>query len=135
MGFNGTDLLILANTGTAVSPVYEAVGCQRDCTIDEASETIDYSCKDARERAVGHGRYSSDVSLDALYVPSNDAYLALKNAMRNGDMILIAREEEDVVTETVNAQVNSLSETFPDQGEATVSIGMAVDGAWTVVGS
>lgn len=135
MGFNGTDLLILANTGTAQSPTYEAVGCQRDCTIDEASETIDYSCKDNRERAVGHGRYSSDISLDALYVPDNASYLALKNSLRDGTMILVAREEEDVVVETVEAQVNSLSEIFPDQGEATVSMSMAVNGAWTPVGS
>jgi TP901-1 family phage major tail protein len=135
MSFNGADLLLLANTGTPEAPTYEAVGSQRDVTIDEASETIDFSSKDARERAVGHGRYSSDISLDSLYVPNDEAYAVLKASMRNGTLILVAREEEDVVIETAEAQVNSLSETFPDQDAATVSIGIAINGAWTPVGS
>jgi len=135
MGFNGTNLLILANTGTTESPVYTAVGSQRDASIDEASATIDYSSKESRNQRVGHGRYSGSVSLEALYVPDNTAYLALKNSLRNGTMILVAREEEDQVMETVLAKMDSLSETFPDQGEATVSMSMTIDDQWEVVGS
>lgn len=135
MGFNGANLLILANTGTTESPVYTAVGSQRDASIDEASATIDYSSKESRNQRVGHGRYSGSVSLEALYVPDNTAYLALKNSLRNGTMILVAREEEDQVMETVLAKMDSLSETFPDQGEATVSMSMTIDDQWEVVGS
>lgn len=135
MAFNGTDLLILANTGTAQSPAYEAVGSQRDATIDETTDVIDYSSKNQRERRVGPGRYSSSISLDALYVPDDSAYAALKSAMRDGTKILVAREEESVVLETVEAVVGSLSQTFPDQGEATVSITLEIDGAWQAVGS
>jgi hypothetical protein len=35
----------------------------------------------------------------------------------------------------VTAKIDSMSEAFPDQGEATISISMTVDGWWTVVGS
>lgn len=135
MGFNGTDLLILANTGTPSVPVYEAVGCQRDATIDENTDIIDYSCKTSRNRRVGPGRYSSSLSLDALYVPSNTAYEALKSAMRDGETILIAREEDGVVIETADAVVATLSQTFPDQGEATVSASFEIDDIWAAVGS
>jgi hypothetical protein len=135
MGFNGTNLLILANTGTTESPVYTAVGSQRDASIDEASATIDYSSKESRNQRVGHGRYSGSISLDALYVPNDAAYQALRNSLRNGTMILVAREEEDQVMETVLAKMDSLSETFPDQGEATVSMSMTIDDQWEVVGS
>lgn len=135
MAMNGTDLLVLVNTGTPQTPVYEAVGSQRDATIEETSDTIDVSSKDSRAQRVLAGRYSSSVSLDALYVPTDAAYQALKAANRNGDLILIARQEVGVVTEIVTAKVDSMSEAFPDQGEATISISMTVDGWWTVVGT
>lgn len=135
MGFNGTDLLLLANTGTPSVPTYEVVGCQRDASIDETNAVIDYSCKDQREQRSGAGRYSSTISLDALYVPSDTAYAALKAALRAGDLILVAREEEGVVTETADVVIDSMSQSFPDQGEATISISMTLDGAWVEVGS
>lgn len=135
MAMNGTDLLLLVNVGTPLVPVYQAVGSQRDATIDEATATIDASSKDSRAQRVLPGRYSSSLSLEALYVPSDAAYEALKDANRNGDMILVAREEAGVVTETVNAKIDTMSESFPDQGEATISIAMTVDDWWTVVGS
>lgn len=50
-------------------------------------------------------------------------------------MILVAREEDGVVAETANVRIDSLSGSFPDQAEATVSIGMTVDGAWEEVAS
>jgi TP901-1 family phage major tail protein len=135
MSKNGTDLIILVNTGTDLVPVYEAVGCQRDATIDQSTAAIDVSCKDSRAQRVLPGRYSGALSLDALYVPTGAAYQALNDAMRDGNLILIGRQDEGVVTETVPALIESMSETFPDQDAATISISMTIDGFWTVVGS
>lgn len=135
MAMNGADLLILVNVGTELSPSYVAVGCQRDATIDESSDTIDVSCKDSRAQRVLAGRYKATISLDALYIPDDQAYMALKAANRAGDLILIAREELGVVTETFPAKVDSLSQAFPDQGEATVSAAFTVDGFPVAVGS
>lgn len=135
MAMNGTDLLILVNVGTVETPSYVAVGCQRDATIEEASDTIDVSCKDSRAQRVLAGRYSGTISLDALYIPDDQAWQVLKAANRAGDLVLIAREELGVVTETFPAKVDSLSQAFPDQGEATVSASFTVDGFPTAVGS
>ncbi len=135
MGMNGTDLLILANTGTPGVPAYSIVGSQRDATLEESTDTIDISSKDSRAQRVLPGRYSATISLDALYVPSDLAYLALKNANRNGNLILVAREEAGVVTETVEAKIDSMSEALPDQGESTISISLTIDGFWNEVGS
>lgn len=135
MGMNGTDVLLLANTGTPSVPAYAAVGSQRDASIEEANETIDVSSKDQREQRVLPGRYSSTISLDALYVPTDSAYQALKDAMRDGELILVAVEREGTVIETCDANVDSISESFPDQGEATISVALTVDGAWTEVSS
>ena len=131
MAMNGTDILVLANTGTALIPVYEVVGCQRDVTFEETTDEIDVSCKTSRAKRVLAGRYSSTISLDALYIPSDHAYQHLKDAMRNGTLIKVLRQESGVAFEEATALVTSLSEAGPDQGEATASIAMTLDGEWT----
>jgi len=135
MAMNGSDVLLLANTGTPAVPAYEAVGSQRDVTFEESTEEIDVSSKDSRAKRVLAGRYSASISLDSLYVPTNDAYLALRAAMRDGELILVARQNDGVTEETADALVTSLSESFPDQGEGTVSTSLTVDGEWTEVGT
>lgn len=135
MAMNGADVLLYVNTGTPAAPAYEVVGSQRDVTFDESNEEIDFSSKDSRAFRGTAGRYKATVSLDALYVPDDDAYLALKAAMRNGDLILIERIEVDGVDEIADAFLTSLSEKAPDQAEATVSVSLTVDGEWTAVGT
>lgn len=135
MAENGSMLLIYANVGSVDTPSYMKVGCQRDATIEESSDTIDVSCKDSRAQRVLPGRYSATVSLDTLYVPDDQAYLALKTANRNGHLVLLLREEDGVPVEEFTAKVDSLSESFPDQGEAVVSASFTVDGFPVAVGS
>ena len=131
MAMNGSDVLLLVNIGTAAVPVYQAVGSQRDVSFDEATEEIDVSSKDSRAKRVLPGRYSSTLSLDALYVWEDDGYRALREAMRDGELILVAREDDGTTIETADALITSLSESFPDQGEGTISISMTIDGFWT----
>jgi TP901-1 family phage major tail protein len=131
MATNGSDVLLLVNTGTPSVPAYEAVGSQRGVTFDEETATIDASSKASRARRVDPGRYSASLSLDALYVWSNDGYQSLRDAMRNGTKILVARQDDGVTMETANAVVASMSEEFPDQEESTISIDLEVDGWWT----
>ena len=135
MAMNGTDVLLLVNTGTEALPVYEVVGSQRDVTFDQANDEIDFSAKDSRAKRVGYGRYSTALSLDALYVPTHASYEALQAACRDGEMILVAKQVQGVTIETADAMVASMSESFPDQGEATISIAMTIDGFWDEVGS
>ena len=135
MSMNGTDVLLLVNIGTPAVPSYQAVGSQRDVSFDETTAEIDVSSKDARGTRVLAGRYKAALSLDALYVPTRDDYDALKAAMRDGELILVARQEEGVTLETADALVTSMSEAFPDQAEATISVALTVDDMWTEVGS
>lgn len=135
MAMNGTDILVLVNTGTPGVPTYTLMGSQRDVTFEETNDEIDVSSKDQREKRVLAGRYSSSISLDALYVPSDAAYQALKSAMRNGTLIKLLREELGADLEWADTIITSLSEAGPDQGEATVSASFTVDGAWTEVGT
>lgn len=130
MAENGSDILLLVNTGTNLVPVYEVMGSQRNATFQENTASIDRSSKDSRAKRVLAGRYSATVNLDGLYVPTSDAYLALRDAMRNGELILVARQEDGVTTETADALITNLSGAFPDQGESTVSISLEIDGFW-----
>ena len=133
MAMNGTDILLLVNTGTPLVPVDVAVGSQRDATFGETTDAIDVSSKDARARRVLLGRYSAEITMDALYVPSDAAYLALQVAMRDGELIKILREESGASLEEATAVVTDLSQAAPDQDGATVSVGLAIDGEWAEV--
>jgi TP901-1 family phage major tail protein len=126
MALNGSDILIAIDG--------DIVGSQRDVTFDETSEEIDVSSKDQREMRVLYGRYGSTLSLDSLYVPDDAAYLMLQSAIRNATFVEVVVVEEGVVTESADAIVTTLSRNAPDQGEATCSIGLRIDGAW-VAGS
>ena len=80
---NGADVLLLANTGTEAEPSYEVVGSQRNVSFSETTANIDSSSKDSRATGNEPGRYASSLSLEHLYVPTDEAYQALKDAMRD----------------------------------------------------
>jgi TP901-1 family phage major tail protein len=132
---NGTDILLLVNTGPTLTPTYEVVGSQRDATFEETNDEIDVSSKEQREKRVIAGRYSCAVSFDAMYVPSDTAYQALKAAMRNGTAIMILRQQSGAALEEASAIVTGLSEAAPDQDASTVSVRLTVDDQWIEVGT
>ena len=135
MSLNGADVLLLVNTGTPAAPVYTAVGSQRGLTRQETTAEIDVSSKDSRAMRVLPGRYGSTMTLDALYVPDDTAFLALQSANRDGELILVRIEEEEIETEEADALITSMGEGYPDQGACTVSVSLRIDGEWSVVGS
>ena len=133
MSMNGSDVLLMVNTGTTETPVWTAVGSQRDVTFEESTEEIDVSSKDERAKRVLAGRYSASVSLDALFVPDDTAYSALQTAHRAGDLIMVARNVNSVDEESATALITSMSQTMPDQDGATISVSLTIDGTWSAV--
>jgi hypothetical protein len=124
---NGTDVLLYVDNGFGTLVV---VGSQRNVDFKEATAAIDVSSKISRNRRIIAGRYSSDVTLSHLYVPTASGYGRLRDAMRNGTAITVGRYEGGSKLEQSSAIVTSLDGNFPDQGAAVISIGLAVDGAW-----
>jgi len=125
---NGSDILLMLDFGSAETPDYEVIGCQRDSTIEEASDTIDFSCKDSRGQRVDYGRFSSTVSLEALYISSRADFLALRSANRAGEKVILAQRESGEITQRFSAKIDNMSQSFPDQGESTIAIALQVDG-------
>lgn len=133
MAINGADVLLYANTGTPGVPVWTVVGGQRDCTIGEDTAVVDGSSKDLRQARVQAGRYSSTISLDQLYTPSDAAYSALKTSFRAGTLIKVRIRESGVDKEEGNFLITSMERNHPDQEESTVSIDMQLDGSYTTL--
>jgi predicted secreted protein len=131
----GSDILVLVNTGTELLPVYEAVASQRGVTFDEATTSIDASSKASRFTRRLPGRYSGSLSLDALYIPSEDSYQALLAAMRSGEFVMLRKSVEGTEIEEARAVIASLSTSGPDNDVATFSADFDIDGEWTVIGS
>lgn len=127
MAISGTSVLLYVGTNL--------VGSQRDLKREETTDEIDVSSKTGRAKRVLAGRYSSTLSLDALYVPTDTAYQALKEAMRDGDDVTVTIYEGGAATETASAIITSLSESFPDQDASVVSVGLTIDGEWAEVGT
>lgn len=133
MAMNGSDVLLLVNTGTDAAPVWTAVGSQRNVEFPESVEPVDVSSKDSPNRRVIGGRYQASVTLESLYVPSDLAFIKLKTACRSRQLIKIRRQEAGTDIEEASALITELSPSFPDQAEATVSISLEIDGAWQAV--
>jgi hypothetical protein len=125
---NGSDVLLMINLGTPGSPSLTVIGCQRDSSFEEISDTIDVSCKSARSMRVLSGRYSQNVSLDALFVSSFQSYMRLKNANRDGEFVTLARIEDGLITQRILAKIDAMSESFPDQAESTIAVSLTADG-------
>ncbi len=123
MAMNGTDILVYIGA--------DLVGSQRGVTFKESNEEIDFSSKDSRAFEGAAGRYKATCSLEALYVPTDTAYQALKDAMRLGTFVTLVRNESGADVEEASAFITGMSEEGPDQGEATISVDMTVTGEWT----
>lgn len=135
MAINGFDVLLLVNTGSDAAPTWTAVGSQRNVTFEETTASIDASSKDQREKRVLPGRYAATVSLDALYVPDDSAFLALQTANRAGELIKVRRERADTAEEEATALITSMTDEHPDQDASTISVDLEIDGAWSAVSS
>lgn len=135
MAINGADVLILVNVGTEIAPDYKIVGSQRGVTFSETTDEIDVSSKEARAGRYLPGRYGATITLDALYMPSDDGYLTLLSAMRNGEFVTVRVQEEGAQVEQANAIVTDLSRTAPDQDASTCSVTLRVDGEWQTLGT
>lgn len=120
---NGDDILVFI--GGVI------VGHQRNAQRTESNDLIDISSKIARQRRILAGRYQTDLTLDALWVRTASGLDALRTAIRSGDPVTLAVQFQGSGWESASAIASGSTEDWPDQGEATVSIDLAIDGSWS----
>lgn len=126
---NGADILLLVEDPVG-SGIYVVVGSQRDVKFDEKIAAIDTSSKDSPQATFIPGRYSATCVLNHVYVPSDQAYLALRAALRNRTIIQVRRQEFGLALETASAIVTLMTGEFKDQAESTIAIDLQITGAW-----
>lgn len=131
VGLNGADVLLYVDTGAE----FEALAGQRGATRDRNAATIDVSHKlDKYERFIP-GRLSSQLAFDGLWVPNDDAYLALEAAYDDQETIVCRLIRNGEPWKEADGFLTSISEAFPDQDAATITATFQVSGAWRDVGS
>jgi TP901-1 family phage major tail protein len=102
------DLDQLITTPTGV-PDWAAIGGQQSATFSEEVEAIDTTSKDGNSGGYDYesGLYGWTVSADGLYVKNDEAYGALKTAMRQGKKVKLRIQEEGQAIEEGLALVTS----------------------------
>ena len=94
---------------------------------------IEASSKDDDHTKWIYGKQDDTFSLEAAYVPDNEAYLAIKAALANGEFIMLRRSENGTDVEEAEALVSNVSGDAPDNDKATISIEFQLNEAWTPV--
>ncbi len=110
---------------------YVAVGSQTEAKFDEKTKAINVSNKSSRNKLYIPGEYAATITLDHLYIPSDAAYLQLKNAMRSGTAVMLQRQESGAALEQASAIVTQITGDFKDQTPATISVTFQVSGNWS----
>jgi len=110
---------------------YVAVGSQTQAKFDEKTKAIDITNKSSRNKQYIPGEYDATVTLDHLYIPTDAAYLQLKNAMRSGTALMLQRQEGGAALEQAIAIVTQITGDFKDKAPATISVTFQVSGNWS----
>lgn len=138
MAMNGTSILLLVDVDPykqtpSGSPDYQAVAEQTSLSTENSTNLIEASHKGEGHTKWIAGRRDGTITLEALYVPSDDGYKALKAAQKAGDKIMARRSEDGTEIEEVELFVSSIGEEFPDNDSSTISAEFQKNGDWTTV--
>ena len=129
MATSGNDILLFAIVGGTQT----AIGSQRGLADDRTRNMIDASDKNEDDAKWLPGRRSNTMTLDALVVAGDAGQEALRDAFDNKSLIAIQIRDLGVAIESANAFVASMSRNAPDNDVYTWTIGLNIEGAWTVL--
>jgi TP901-1 family phage major tail protein len=123
MAVSAGSFLVKVNTGTDVSPVWTAVGSQRDAKLSRSMATIDVTSKDSNnwEESLPDVR-SWSIDANAMYVPDDTAYEALETAWENQALVEIMWEEANGDTFTGNAYITDFPKSAPHKDAVTIDV-------------
>ncbi|MBY6278015.1 phage tail tube protein [Symbiobacterium thermophilum] len=130
----GVDILILVDVGTDGSPNWKPVGGQRGATLSESVDTIETTHK----ASGGYKQYEAGlvdwtISCDGVYIPDDDGYKALVDALRQRKKVKVRWQEAGQTAYEGLAIVTSRDLEGPHDGEATYSMELQGVGAPTPV--
>lgn len=128
MAVNGTQILLLAKTGST----YTAIAEQTGLSLESSSNLIEVSSKNSNHTKFIYGREDDTLSLEALYVPGDAGLKALTDSRKNRVPVVIRQSENGVDVEEAQALVEKISVEYPDDDVATVSVDLQLIESWHV---
>lgn len=134
MAMDGRQILVLVpvddgSGGTEYKPVAE----QTSVSWENTHNLIDASNKDSGHTQWIYGKEDDTVSLEALYVPDDEAFQALKEAKKNRQNVILRRSEKGTEVEEAEALIETISVEGPDNDNSTVTIDFQLNESWTEV--
>lgn len=134
MAMDGRQILVLVPVddgagGTEYKPVAE----QTSVSWENTHNLIDASNKDSGHTQWIYGKEDDTVSLEALYVPDDEAFQALKEAKKNRQNVILRRSEKGTEVEEAEALIETISVEGPDNDNSTVTIDFQLNESWTEV--
>lgn len=130
MAMDGKNILVLAESAP---DTFAAVAEQTGLSWESTTNMIEASSKDDGHTKWIAGKKDDTLSLEAAYVPGDDAYKSLKAAQANGELVVLRRSESGLEVEEAAAYVTSISGDAPDNDRATVSIEFQLNESWTEI--
>jgi TP901-1 family phage major tail protein len=125
MAINGSAVLLIVN-GVEVA-------AQTGLSIEESNEMIEASHKQSTYASYLYGRTEGSLSLEALYVPTDAGFQALKNAFKNKEVVTVRISENGTAVEEADALIESMSREYPDNDVATISVELKLNEAFTTL--
>lgn len=122
----GVDVLICANTGTDVAPVWTPIGGQSGAKLSRKADTKEL--KGHKLQATGHakeyeyGDTSWDISCDGVLIKDEEAYAALVTAQEARTKVKVRVKEGTEFVREGLALVTGLDEDYPYEDDATYSL-------------
>lgn len=132
MAVKGVDILILVED-PITSGTFIEVGGQRGATLSETNETLETTNKGSggyKEYEYSFGDWT--ISADGVYITGDAGYVALVDALRNKQKVVVQWTEAGTQVYEGTALVTSRELEGPYDAEATYSLELQGSGAPTI---
>ena len=132
-GMDGAMVLIMVNLGDVSVPDWQAVAEQTSLSTETSRNMIEASSKDSDHTKWLYGKQDDTCSFEKLYVPNDSAFMAIDDAQKNKETVLLRRSENGQEVEETTALVSTIAKEYPDNESSTCSGEFQQDEAWTPV--
>lgn len=134
MAINGSSVLLLINVAGSDEPaLFVPIGSQLGMQKQTNRELISAAHKNSPYTRSLYGRHSSNVTIDALFVPDEESQNHLEEAQRQERDVLVRVQREDGAVEQAWALIVSIGEGHPDNDRSTLAVELQIENDWEVV--
>lgn len=132
---DGAQVLVMVDMGEGDVSDWQAVAEQTSLSQENTRNLIEATSKDSDHTKWIYGKKDGTLSLEKLYTPNDSAFMAIEEAMKNGEVVVLRRTENGEDIEEATALVESISKEYPDNDASTATAEFQLDEEWAPVSS